>query len=176
MWLFSPAVIYAGLHYFPNLQLIYNWNYFSLLVKSVSDPLDFQSDVKHDFTTKYDASRKFSGFFLATAEGWIEGPFGPNGDFGGRTNGRTDGPTDNWFQKFRFVKALVVTLVCFVFIKIISTLLIDYLGIGHCHTHANIWPHCSQGFIQNIIFSVVFWSQFYCVKWTYHNQTHKVQN
>ena len=51
---FFPPVINADLHYFPKSQLIYNWNNLPILVKSVSDPLNFRSDLKNNFTAKYE--------------------------------------------------------------------------------------------------------------------------
>ena len=50
----SPQIKYANLHYFPSSQLIYNWNNLPLLIKSVSEPSEFRSELKRFLISKYE--------------------------------------------------------------------------------------------------------------------------
>ena len=48
-----PQNKYAYLNNFPQYQLIYSWNNLPLLIKSVSEPSQFRSELKSHFLEKY---------------------------------------------------------------------------------------------------------------------------
>ena len=50
----SPHINFANLHHFPTPKLVYNWNNLPLTLKSVSEPLNFRTELLQHFTSAYE--------------------------------------------------------------------------------------------------------------------------